>query len=158
MPLIPNLLSNNLSQIDDTPNQSIPDVAGKWFNAWWQYAQGMVFLTPGGAGQTLVQAPFIGALTGGLTFNAAPIAFFLALETAMRTSWGILGTPVGLLSPAIAAIPAPVPLAPILLSTVAIGMPSAAKAPVRAAMASIIDTWTRLFIAVGPTGPIGPFT
>lgn len=161
MPLLPPVLAQGLIKLDEpSAPQSPSEVAQKWFDAWWAYASGMVFLNPGtlAGAKATVQGLFIGILTPGAIPNPVPLTFFLALEGAMRASWAVLGTPLFLTPPLLAAIPAPVPLTPLLLAVVPVGLVSPIKPPPRILMATIIDVWTRTHIVNGPSGPVGPFT
>jgi hypothetical protein len=161
MPLLPSTLSSGLIKLDDPsgPNpKNIPAVAQAWFNLWWDYAQNMTYLVPGGGGRPLVESSFKSILMGGLSPVPVPITFFVALGTAMLAAWATLGTPATLTPPIVSLIPQPVPFAPAGVAIVPIGMASKDKKLPRAALATLIHTWTITAQAVGPSGPVGPIS
>jgi hypothetical protein len=161
MPLLPNVLQEELMKIDDPsgPNpKNKAEVAQAWFDAWWKYAQNMTYLIPGGAGRVLVESSFKGILMGGLEPLPVPLPFFLALGGAMMAAWGTLGTPLTLMPPVLSLIPQPAPFAPMGLAVVPVGIVSSTKQVPRAMLAGLIHGWTITAQAVGPAGPLGPLS
>jgi hypothetical protein len=158
MPLLPTTLAEGLISLDVAPSKDTPSAAQQWAEVWWSYASGMVYLNPATlvASKALAVPAFAGLLLPGMAPVPVPGVFFLALEGAMRTAWATLGTPVSLIPPLLSITPAPIPFAPLGLTTVPIGLASPDKFPVRTLMATLIHTWTITHIVVGPSGPVGP--
>lgn len=153
MPLNPVTLTDALINLD-AGAQDVTSAALAWAEAWWEYASGMTYLNPGTlvASQALAVPAFMGAIVPGLVFGQPPV-FFGALELAMRTGWAALGTPVSLLPTYLSITPAPAPFAPTGLTVVSVGMAAPAKEPVRAMLATLIDTWTRTHLVVQSVPP-----
>lgn len=162
MPLLPTTLTQALLDLDvPQPPADPTSTALKWFDAWWAYASGMVFLNPGtlAAARGAAMGPFIGALLPACAPSPVPGVFFLALEGAMRGAWLALATPAFLLPPVVTAVPVPIPFAPLALAVVPVGLAAPEKTPPRALLASIIDGWTRGHIAMTAVpAPVGPFS
>lgn len=159
MPLSPATLGQTLSNLGDPASPA--ETAEHWFDAWWVYARGMVYLNPATleAARSAARAPFVGGLIAACVPSPVPLVFFLALEASMRAAWLVLATPAFLLPPAVLATPNPVPFAPLALATVPVGMASSAVEPPRVMLAGIIDLWTRGNIALSAVpAPLGPFS
>jgi hypothetical protein len=158
MPLRPDLLLDGLLKLD-TPNppRTAAEAAQRWFDAWWGYAQNATPLTPGGAGKSAVQPLFVTTLTVACVPVPVPPIFFAALEVALRAAWLVLAVPPFPMLPITTFTPAPSPLLPLVIPSVAIGLASSLKEPGRIALATGIHTWTISMQAVSPAGSV-PFT
>ena len=159
MPLLPNVLQAELLNLDsDGGAKDVAAAAGKWFNAWWTYAQNMTYLVPGGGGRPLVESSFKGILLAGLSPSTDATLFFTMLGTAMTAAWATLGTPASLTPPILSLIPAPAPFGPMAAPVVPVGLAASNKAIPRTLLATLIHTWTITIQAVGPSGPVGPIS
>jgi hypothetical protein len=162
MPLLPTTLTNGLLNLDiPSPPPDATTAAQRWFDAWWAYASGMVFLNPGtlAAARSAAQGPFLGILTGVCVPLPVPGTFFLALESAMRAAWLTLATPAFLTPPVVTATPSPLVLAPLMIGIVPVGLVSPTPQPSRILLSTLIDAWTRGYIAMTAIpAPAGPFS
>lgn len=165
MPLLAPVLIEALIKLDEPDPPKTPEATAEaWYQAWWAHAQQMAFWNPASlsAIEGVMKPLFIGALLPGCVPNPIPGTFYLALELAATAAWvAALNTP-GFMLPAVAppALPPPVPglLVLALVATVPVGLASPTKHPVRAAIGTAIDVWTRLFTVtlVPPPPPPAP--
>lgn len=162
MPLVPGTLLKGLLAIDEPVAPPEPTTAAlKWFEAWWDYARVMTYLsqvpTVQEAARNAVQGTFIGVLTPVMSPAPVPFTFYAGLEGAMRGAWLTLGNPLYMTTGLVSFAPAPAPLAPALVATAPVGLAAPTKVPVRTALATAIDIWTRTHTAVPESGNPVPF-
>jgi hypothetical protein len=108
--------------------------------------------------EQVVKPVFIGVLLPGCVPNPVPGVFYVTLELACIAGWLAGGAIPGSLLPTFipaSFVPPPVPgaLAVALLPTVPLGLASPTKHPVRIAIGTIIDVWTRLWFVTAPGSP-----
>jgi len=145
MPLDQATLQAQLLLLDEpSPGQDVGTCANKWFDAFWSFYSGCSQLNPLTlpAAQQASRVIFVPLVAAGMTPNPVPLTFFLALEGALRAVLAATLTPAFMLPTFLVGVPSPVPLAPLLVPTVAVGLASGgAKAPPRAALAVLLHTW-----------------
>jgi len=151
---LPDLVDGLIRLDEPTPPAGPPEAAERWFRAFWAHAQGMQHLNPATleAAKGAAQGVFLPALAPAFVVSPVPLPFLTALEGALRAAWAVLSTPAFLLPTYASGVPAPAPLAPLLLAVVPVGLPSPSKRPPRAMMAGIIHSWT-LTHTVVPVAP-----
>lgn len=94
------------------------------------------------AAKELARAAFVPLLAAGMVPSPVPITFFLALEGAIRVMLAVTLTPTTMLPLYSVGVPSPIPLAPLLLPVVPIGMASGGvKPPAKIYIASVISSW-----------------
>ena len=161
MPLLLPVLIDELIKMDEpSPPKTSEATAEAWTNAWWQFAKGMSYWTPGT--ETAIRAVaypvFKGLLLPGCVPNPVPGTFYAALEAASLAAWAAGGLVPGALLPAYAPgivpiVPAPGALTAALVATAPVGLASPTKHPVRTAMATAIHFWTLTLGVVPIAGP-----
>lgn len=154
MPLLPSVLAAGLNQIGFPKDASA--VADAWFTAWWDYAQGMSYLQPGGGGRSAVEGSFKGIIMGVASPGLSEPQFFDGLGNAMKAAWATLGTTAFLLPAYSSATPAPAPFTPMAISIISIGKASSSNQTPRSQLADAIHSWTITNMAIPVTPPGGP--
>lgn len=145
---------------EPSPPKTPEATAEAWTNAWWEYAKGMAYWTPGMEAviKAVAYPVFKATLLPGCVPTPIPGTFYLAFELANLAGWAAGGLIPGALLPAYAPgivpiVPAPGLLAAALVATAPIGLASPVKQPVRIAMATAISLWTYTLGVIPIAGP-----
>lgn len=159
MPLIPNVLAAGLGNLDsDGGTSDYGTAATRLYDAWWGYAQGMVYLGAGAQaiGQGTAKTAFLSAMASAGSPSDSDAGFWNTFMGAMQAAWTTFGTG-GLASPTMTLTPPSAPLYLMISNVLAQNMSSTSSDGCRQAIAGVLHGWTSTGVVIIPSAGGTPF-